>query len=78
MRTTFILLVVLLAIIGCGNDELRNSPPVVDRLIIPEEVSPSAIVELEVAAHDGDGDTLTYRWRVKKGVLDPEAIPTPT
>jgi hypothetical protein len=57
-------------IIGCGNDEIRNSPPVVDELIIPEEVSPSDIVELEVVAHDEDGDALIYVWEVNEGKLD--------
>ena len=32
MGTIVILWVVLFAIIGCGNDEIRNSPPVVDHL----------------------------------------------
>ena len=36
MRMIVILWRVLSAIIGCGS-EIRNSPPVVDRLIIPEE-----------------------------------------
>lgn len=62
MRTTFTLSVVLFAIIGCGNDAFRNSPPVVDQLIIPKELNPSAIVELEAVAHDEDGDALIYVW----------------
>ena len=33
VRTILILWVVLFAIIGCGDDEFRNSPPVVDHLI---------------------------------------------
>ena len=28
--------------------------------------------------HDPNGDTLTYSWEVKKGVLDSKTIPTPT
>ncbi len=70
MRTIVILWVVLFVIIGCGNDEIRNSPPVVDHLIIPEEVSPGDSVELQVVAHDGDGDALIYVWEVEKGKLD--------
>lgn len=77
MRTTFMLSAVLFAIIGCGVDGFRNSPPVVDQLIIPDEVSPSDIIELQVVAHDGDGDALIYSWRVKKRVLDSDTISTP-
>ena len=70
MRTVVILWVVLFTIIGCGNDELHNSPPVVAELIIPEEVSPSDIIELRVVAYDEDGDALIYVWEVGKGKLD--------
>lgn len=70
MRTIVILWVVLFAIIGCGNDEIRNSPPGIDPLIIPEKVSPGDSVELQVVAHDGDGDALIYVWTVEKGRLD--------
>ena len=70
MRTIVILWVVLFAIIGCGNDQIRNSPPVVDHLIIPDAVSPGVSVELQVVAHDADGDTLIYVWEVDKGKLD--------
>ena len=70
MRTIVILSVVLSAIIGCGDDEVRNSLPVVDRLIIPKEVSPSDIIELQVVAHDGAGDALVYVWEVDEGKLD--------
>ena len=61
-------------IIGCGGDDGnngdRNSPPVVDHLIAPEQVSPGDSVELQVVAHDADGDVLSYVWEVKKGTLD--------
>lgn len=70
MRTIVILWTVLFAIIGCGNDKIRNSPPVVDHLIIPGEVGPGDSVELQVVAHDEDGDALIYVWDVEKGTLD--------
>ena len=77
MRTIVILWAVLFIAIGCGDDEIRNSPPVVDRLIIPEEIGPGDSVELQVIAHDVDGDTLIYSWKVKKGVLDSKVTPNP-
>ena len=60
MRTIVILWTVLFAIIGCGNDDYHNSSPVIDYLIIPEEASPGASVELQVVARDADDDTLIY------------------
>ena len=38
MRTIVMLWVVLLIAIGCGDDEIRTSPPVIDYLIIPKSV----------------------------------------
>ena len=73
MRLIIILWVILFAITGCGDESPTggdNSPPVIDRLIVPEEVNPGASIELQVIAHDGDGDVLTYVWEVEKGELD--------
>ncbi len=39
-------------------------------MIIPDAVSPGDSVELQVVAHDADGDTLIYVWEVDKGKLD--------
>ncbi|MCE2395466.1 hypothetical protein J4G02_12845 [Candidatus Poribacteria bacterium] len=70
MRTIVIVWAVLFVIVGCSDDELHNSAPVIDRLIVPEKVNPGAVVELQVVAHDRDGDALTYVWGVDKGKLD--------
>ncbi len=73
MRTIIALWAVLFAMIGCGGDDPTgedNSPPVIDQLIIPEEVRPGDSVELQVIAHDEDGDALTYVWDAAKGKLD--------
>ena len=73
MRMIVLLWVILFAIIGCGDESPNvgdNSPPVVDHLIVPDEVKPGDSVELQVVAHDGDGDALTYVWDVEKGKLD--------
>ena len=75
MKMIVILWVILFAIIGCGDEspnDSDNSPPVVDHLIIPGEVNPGDSVELQVVAHDGDGDALTYVWNVEKGKLNSE------
>ena len=70
MRTIVIIWVALFAIIGCGSDESRNSPPVIDHFIVPEQVSPGDSVVLQAVAHDGDGDALIYVWDVDGGKLD--------
>ena len=74
MRTIVILWAMLFVIVGCGGDESPddrgNNPPVVDHLIVPEEINPGDSVELQVVAHDEDGDVLTYVWDVEKGTLD--------
>ena len=75
MRMIVLLWVILFAIIGCGDESPNvgdNSPPVIDHLIVPDEVKPGDTVELQVVAHDGDGDVLTYVWEVEKGKLDSE------
>ena len=66
----------ILAIGGCGSDtedlseEPVNSLPMVRKLTIPEEFEPGETIELQVTAHDPDGDTLSYTWRVSAGTLD--------
>lgn len=73
MRMIVVLGVILFAITGCGDESPGggdNSPPVVDHLVVPAEVNPGASIELQVVAHDADGDALTYIWDVEKGTLD--------
>ncbi len=66
----------MFAFSGCGSDtedlseEPANSLPIVRKLTIPEEFEPGETIELQVTAHDPDGDTLSYTWRVSAGKLD--------
>lgn len=72
MKIIVTLLVISFAILACGGDEtgLQNSPPVIDHVVAPEPVEPGATVELQVVAHDADGDALSYVWEAKEGKLD--------
>ncbi len=72
MKAIVTLLVISFAILACGGDEsgLQNNPPVIDHVIAPEPVEPGATVELQVVAHDADGDVLSYVWEAKEGKLD--------
>ena len=75
MKMIFFLWAILFVLIGCGDEDPSdsdNNPPVVDHLIVPEEVNPGDSVELQVVAHDEDGDVLTYVWDVAEGKLDSE------
>jgi hypothetical protein len=46
-----------------------NSSPTIDELIVPNKVHAGDSVELQVKAHDADGDALTYAWGVEAGQL---------
>ena len=66
----------IFALSGCGSDtedlseEPANSLPMVRKLTIPEEFEPGETIELQITAHDPDGDTLSYTWHVSAGKLD--------
>ena len=56
--------------LGCGvktkDDGKSNTPPVLSKIIVPEQV----VVELKAEGHDIDGDKLKYIWEVDQGELD--------
>ena len=66
----------MFALCGCGSDteDLSNEPvnslPMVRKLTIPDEFVPGETIELQITAHDPDGDTLSYEWHVSAGTLD--------
>ena len=70
----FIVMIGALFVAGWGGDdddtEMTNSQPIIDRVIVPEEVKAGQKVKLEVVAHDADGDGLTYNWEVSEGTVD--------
>ena len=66
--------VLLLGSCGDGMEEITNSQPIIDRVIVPEAVEAGERVKLEVVAHDADGDRLTYNWEVSEGTVDAVGI----
>ena len=60
----------LLGSCGDGMEEITNSQPTIDRVIVPQEVKVGQKVKLEVVANDADGDGLTYNWEVSEGTVD--------
>ena len=57
-------------LLGCGaklkSNRTGNSPPVINDVIVPEQV----VVELKAEGHDINGDKLTYLWEVDQGEID--------
>ena len=77
MFSMFIVMIGAFFVAGCGDDEdteTTNSQPIIDRLIVPEQVTAGGKVRLEVVAHDVDGDKLTYKWKVSDGTVDTAGI----
>ena len=78
MFSMFIMIIAALFVAGCGSDdddtEMTNSQPVIDRVIVPQEIKAGETVKLEVVAHDADGDKLTYKWEVSEGTVDAAGV----
>ena len=73
MLSMFIMMIAVLFVAGCGGDddtEITNSQPIIDSVIVPESVQAGERVQLEVIAHDADGDELSYSWEVSAGTVD--------
>ena len=74
MFSMFIVIIGALFVAGCGGDdddtEMTNSRPIIDSVIVPESVQAGERVQLEVVAHDADGDKLNYNWEVSEGTVD--------
>ena len=74
---SLLLTIGLLSVVGCDREETTettNSQPVIDRVVVPEEVKAGETVKLEIIAHDADGDALTYNWDVSAGTVDADGI----
>ena len=75
---SLVLTIGLLSVAGCGDDDdddtETNSQPVIDRVVVPEEVKAGETVKLEVIAHDADGDALSYNWDVSAGTVDAAGV----
>ena len=74
---SLLLTIGLLSVVGCDRDEVvetTNSQPVIDRVVVPDEVKAGETVQLEIIAHDADGDALTYNWDVSEGTVDAAGV----
>ena len=66
--------VLLLGSCDDGMEEITNSRPTIDRVIVPQEVKAGEKVKLEIVANDADGDKLTYKWEVSEGTVDAAGV----
>ena len=76
-RFLLLLTIGLLSVAGCDREETTettNSQPVIDRVVVPEEVKAGETVQLEIIAHDADGDALSYNWDVSAGTVDAAGV----
>lgn len=65
-----IVIVILGLMIGCGEEEPSNNPPVVNSFTASStEVAPGAEVTLVVLATDPDSDVLTYKYQTAGGTI---------
>ena len=75
MFSTFLVMIGALFVAGCGDDtEMTNNQPIIDSLIVPEQVKAGEKVKLQVIAHDADGDKLTYKWKVSDGTVNAAGV----
>ena len=76
MTKTLLLLIVIGCLLGCGDDQTTviepepNKPPVIERVILPNETEVSTPLQLQVIARDPDKDKLTIIWEASKGTID--------
>ena len=55
--------------------EAANSPPEISQIILPStDMKVDKPYDIEVAATDADGDSLTYVWSVSDGTIDDPAL----
>ena len=69
MRGIIVFMLMLTVFLGCAEEDVTNSPPIIDLLVAPEQVNGGDSVHLQVVAHDVDGDHLTYSWKADKGEI---------
>ena len=70
----FLLITFILALIGCDDktdvvEPEPNQPPIIDRLIVPNQVEANTPLKLQVIARDADKDFLTIIWEVSEGTV---------
>ncbi len=80
-----ILVVLSLFILACGDNEspvtelvvapepiiepINLSPPVIKKIVVPDQIHAGARIKLEAVAEDPDGNALTYNWEASGNLL---------
>ena len=74
MFPRFLLIICMLILIGCDDktdvvEPDSNQPPVIDRVILPNQIEANTPIKLQVIAHDTDQDHLSITWEVSEGTV---------
>ena len=74
MLYPFLFIMFILALIGCdGRTDVvepePNQPPVIDRVILPNQIEANTPIKLQVITRDVDKDSLTIIWEVSAGTV---------
>ena len=77
MFRRFLFALFVLILVGCEDktDVIEpevppNQPPVIDRLILPDQIKANTPLELQVITHDADKDKLSIVWEASEGTIE--------
>ena len=84
MKTTLYLIVFLILISACGDkttvtqpESTPNQPPIIDRLILPNQIQANTPLKLQVIARDTDKDKLSIVWQASEGTIESDVWTPP-
>ena len=84
MKTTLYLIVFLILISACGDkttvtqpESTPNQPPIIDRLILPNQLQANTPLKLQVIARDTDKDKLSIVWQASEGTIESDVWTPP-
>ena len=77
MFRRFLLAIFVVILIGCGEDKTAvvepeptpNKPPVIDRVILPNQIEANTPLKLQVITRDADKDKLSIVWEASEGTV---------
>ena len=84
MFRRFLFALFILILIGCEDktDVIEpevppNRPPVIDRVILPDQIEANTPLKLQVITRDADKDKLSIVWEVSEGKVDADVWTSP-
>ena len=84
MFRRFLLIIFILILIGCEDktavvepEPTPNQSPVIDRVILPNQIEANIPLKLQVITRDADKDKLTIIWGGSEGTIDNDVWTSP-